>query len=1003
MMNLFAVSLVVTSLATAGVLSPSLEKQKTREDVILKEVHRVVVVEYEKEDDGNTKVSMSPHEPHVTHKPRKIDEKSYLSATEQMLSEAAAAVKERIEEASSVLPNVGQGLSGSHPQSNGHSDSPSPGDLICDAFGKCKDKIASAFGKTKEKVSEKAHEVEEEAKEVVSETVDGAKDTVSHKGHVVSDKVHSVGEGAKEVGREALGKVYEVGERVKEVGHGALSKMRETVSQKAHGAEEGAKDAVRKAEHGAEVVVDKVERIGEHIERNVSGKIDKAKGLVEEKAKQAGKMAEQAVETVKTGAKRLKEEGQKDLNDILLRGREVVYDAIMYVMSPETTDSLMGVVHLLGFSTAYGMCMWVTFVSSYVLAEALPRQQFGLVQSKIYPVYFSAMASCVGIALLGHFLSQRRLSSSTAEMFQGYNLLATILMLLGNLLYLEPRATKVMFERMKVEKEEGRGRDGLIDEPSSRVSDRVADPTATTATAPSHNLLMVFQTREEAIIGSESFAAGNGRSGETNNMKDTIVLYPAPGIGHMVSMVELGKLILHRYHHKFTINILITTGFLDSPSTTSYIHRISQTTPSIIFHRLPSLSVDTSPIRSGVAIVFDFIRLNAPNVHRSLLEISNISAVRAFIIDFFCTSALPIAAGLGIPTYYFFTSGAAALAAYLYFPTIHKQTSKSFKDLISTELDIPGLPPVRATHMPEPILDRNDPAYDDILYFSLHLPKSEGIIVNTFEELEPIAIKAIADGICVPDVSTPPVFYIGPLIAEAENRSSNNENDDTDRIQRNCLSWLDTQPRRSVVFLCFGSRGSFLAEQVKEIANGLERSGQRFLWVVPKPRGDDKSNDVRALTGGFYINGLMPEGFLERTKGRGMVVDSWAPQVAVLSHESVGGFVTHCGWNSVLEAVVAGVPMVAWPLYAEQHLNKAALVEDMKMAIPLEHSEDGFVSGEEVERRIRELMESERGRELRERSQKMKEMASDAWLEFGSSTSALAKLVQVWSGSNVET
>lgn len=292
--------------------------------------------------------------------------------------------------------------------------------------------------------------------------------------------------------------------------------------------------------------------------------------------------------------------------------------------------------------------------------------------------------------------------------------------------------------------------------------------------------------------------------------------------------------------------------------------------------------------------------------------------------------------------------------------------------------------------MPEPVLDRDDPAYHDILYFSSHLPKSNGIIVNTFEDLEPIPVKAIADGLCVVDSPTPPIHYIGPLIAEPENRSRDHK----------CLKWLDSQPKRSVVFLCFGSRGSFSAEQVREIGKGLERSGQRFLWVLKNPPIDEKSKQIQELSE-FDIHGLMSEGFLERIGDRGMVVESWAPQVAVLSHDSVGGFVTHCGWNSVLEAVVAGVPMVAWPLYAEQHLNKAAMVEDMKMAIPVkQREEDGFVSGAELESRVRELMdsESESGRELRERSLVMRDRASAAWGELGSSTAALAHLAQLWSG-----
>jgi|UniRef100_A0A2N9F3L0 hypothetical protein len=474
-------------------------------------------------------------------------------------------------------------------------------------------------------------------------------------------------------------------------------------------------------------------------------------------------------------------------------------------------------------------------------------------------------------------------------------------------------------------------------------------------------------------------------------MADTIVLFPAPLLGHIISMVELAKLILHHYSHKFSITILLTTGsFLNTPSVTSYIHRISQSNQaaSISFYYLPSVSVDTTPTRSRAAMAFDFIRLSVAHAHHALQQISHKSTIRALIIDLFCTSALPIAKQLNLPIYFFYTSGAYALAAFLYFPKIQEQISTSFKDLNTTELHFPGIiSPLKATHMPEPTLDRDDPAYWDMVYFCSHLAKSDGIIVNTFEELEPNALKAIVDGVCVPDSPTPPVYCIGPLTAEDEDEDEN-ENE-------YCLSWLDRQPSRSVVLLCFGSRGSFCVAQVKEIANGLERSGHRFLWVVKKPPQDEKSKQSDH-TAEFDLDVVLPEGFLERTKDRGMVVKSWAPQVAVLRKESVGGFVTHCGWNSVLEAVLAGVPMLAWPLYAEQHLNRNVLVNDMKMAIGVEQREEdgGFVNGDEVEKRVRELMESEQGRELRERSLKMREMGLAALGQFGSSTKALFNLLQ---------
>ena len=144
------------------------------------------------------------------------------------------------------------------------------------------------------------------------------------------------------------------------------------------------------------------------------------------------------------------------------------------------------------------------------------------------------------------------------------------------------------------------------------------------------------------------------------------------------------------------------------------------------------------------------------------------------------------------------------------------------------------------------------------------------------------------------------------------------------------------------------------------------------------------------------LDSLLPEGFLDRTKERGLVVKSWAPQLAVLNHDSVGGFVTHCGWNSVLEAVSAGVPMVAWPLYAEQRFNRVVLVEDVKITLSMNESEDGFVSATEVEKRVRELMDSESGNKIRERTLAMKDGAKAALSEEGSSHVALTKLVESW-------
>lgn len=176
----------------------------------------------------------------------------------------------------------------------------------------------------------------------------------------------------------------------------------------------------------------------------------------------------------------------------------------------------------------------------------------------------------------------------------------------------------------------------------------------------------------------------------------------------------------------------------------------------------------------------------------------------------------------------------------------------------------------------------------------------------------------------------------------------------------------------------------------------LNRSNQRFLWVVKNPPNSSNTE--------VELESVLPEGFLERSKEKGMVVKSWAPQAAILRHESVGGFVTHCGWNSVVEGVSNGVPMIAWPLYAEQLLNSVVLVQEMKVAIPITNrlgDEELTVSAEEVEKKMRELMGVE-GNGLRETCLKIREMGMAAWNRDGAASSftAFANLVASWNNQS---
>ncbi|XVF30090.1 hypothetical protein REPUB_Repub16aG0026900 [Reevesia pubescens] len=429
MMNVLALSLVVSSLAAAGVWSPTPQ----REDVIVKEGHRVIVVEYDEDGKPNTKVSISS--PPLQQQPKPGE---YFG-------------KETIKEPASALPNLGQGIS---PQGKAGAGRHSPGELICDAFGKCTRTMATAFGKAKDKVSETAHE----AKDKVSETAHEVKDKVSETAHEAKDKVSETAHEVSETAQQTKGAIGD-----------GLGKTKEAAVQKSQDVKESAKEVIDKAKDTVKTAKDTAKTAGDHIVKNVSEQAENVREKAMEEAKEAKENTEQAAKKVKARANKF-------------------FDGLKYMTSMKALDSMMGMANLLGLATAYGMSVWVTFISSYVLAGQLPRQQFGVVQSKIYPVYFRAMAYSIKLALLGHFLGQRKkLFSSKPEMFQSFNLLSSLFMVLANALYLEPKATKVMFERMKMEKEEGRGRDDFVAE-GSKVTEPpgVTDSAATkTRKAPS--------------------------------------------------------------------------------------------------------------------------------------------------------------------------------------------------------------------------------------------------------------------------------------------------------------------------------------------------------------------------------------------------------------------------------------------------------------------------------------------------------------------------------------
>ncbi|KAJ6364428.1 hypothetical protein OIU76_029391 [Salix suchowensis] len=339
-------------------------------------------------------------------------------------------------------------------------------------------------------------------------------------------------------------------------------------------------------------------------------------------------------------------------------------------------------------------------------------------------------------------------------------------------------------------------------------------------------------------------------------MERAIVLYPSPPIGHLISMVELGKLLL-THRPSLSVHILITSVPYDSGSTAPYIANVAATIPSIKFHHLPTVTLPSTKTIHHEELTFDVLRLSNPLVREELLSISKNYTVHGLVVDFFCCAALSVAKELNIPGYHFSSSGAGIVAVFFYFPSIHNTTTKSLKDL-KTLLHIPGVPPIPPSDMPTPVLDRDDKSYEYFLDSSRSFPESAGIIINTFESLESRAVKTASEGLCMPNDRTPPIYCIGPLIA-TEGRK--NDAGTRNGAALECITWLDTQPGGSVVFLCFGSLGLFSKEQLREIAFGLERSGHRFLWVVRNPPSDKKNVALSAHPNIDLDSLLMPMSF----------------------------------------------------------------------------------------------------------------------------------------------
>ncbi|KAL1189824.1 UDP-glycosyltransferase 72E1 [Cardamine amara subsp. amara] len=447
--------------------------------------------------------------------------------------------------------------------------------------------------------------------------------------------------------------------------------------------------------------------------------------------------------------------------------------------------------------------------------------------------------------------------------------------------------------------------------------------------------------------------------------KPHAAMFASPGMGHVIPVIELGKRLAGSHGFHVTIFVLeadaasAQSQFLNSPGCDATLVNVIGLPP-------PDISglVDPSAF-FGIKLLI-MMRETIPILRSKIAEMQH--KPTALIVDLFGMDALRLGDEFNMLTYIFIASNARFLAVALYFPTLEKDVEE--EHIIKKKpLVLPGCEPVRFEDTLETFLDPTQQIYQEFVPFGLVFPTADGIIVNTWDDVEPKTLKSLQDPKLLGRITRVPVYPIGPLCRPVDPSKTNHP----------VLDWLNKQPDESVLYISFGSGGSLSAKQLAELAWGLELSGQRFVWVVRPPVDGSACSAYFSVNSGEIRDGTpdyLPKGFVSRTRERGLVVLSWAPQAEILAHQAVGGFLTHCGWNSILESVVSGVPMIAWPLFAEQMMNATLLKEELGIAVRSEKlPSEGVITRTEIEALVRRIMVEEEGCEMRKKVKKLQDTA----------------------------
>ncbi|XP_062083199.1 UDP-glycosyltransferase 92A1-like [Humulus lupulus] len=482
---------------------------------------------------------------------------------------------------------------------------------------------------------------------------------------------------------------------------------------------------------------------------------------------------------------------------------------------------------------------------------------------------------------------------------------------------------------------------------------------------------------------------------ETENRN--IVLFPFMAQGHIIPFLALAHRLSQARNNYYTVT-LVTTQLnipqlrLSLPPNSS-IHVVGipfsgdgygipsgvENTDSLPYHLMPNFFEASLSLKPHFRKLISDLCSNPNGRHRPL----------CIITDMFFSWTEEVASEFGVFNAIFCGCGGFGLACFysLWMNLPHRSDGAAMS---GDEISLPDFPEagkIHVTQMSESlqVADGTDKFYNVLRKLLLSWSKADAIVFNTVEQLEQRNGLAYFRRMMGKDM----VLSIGPIFSPITRSEKT-----TGITSEKCIKWLDSKPKKSVLYISFGSQNTISASQMMKLAMVLEASGKNFIWVVRPPIGFD-------INGEFRSEEWLPKGFEERISesNRGLLVRNWAPQVTILAHEAVSAFLSHCGWNSVLESLSHGVPIIGWPLAAEQFYNAKYLEEDLGVGVEVGRGKSCCVGHEEMVEKIDLVMNAgtDKGGEIRRKAYEVREMIKNAVKDEdgfkGSSVIAMEKLL----------